>query len=175
MQETPVWFLGQESPRRRDRLPTPVFLSFLCGSAGKESACNMGDRGLIPGLVRSPGEGNGNTLQHSCPGLLLLNLHSHGCGWINLGKWPWILVLNRSFHLSLHQEMPLLYTQLPKSAREEQKPPRKQSESGLPWRPSCSDSTLNNARCAGSIPSRGIKILGWGKKKYKEEILWLFE
>ena len=34
----------------RDRLPTPVFLGFLCGSAGKESACIAGDLGLIPGL-----------------------------------------------------------------------------------------------------------------------------
>ena len=33
------------------------------GSAGKESACNVGDLGLIPGLGRSPGEGNGNPLQ----------------------------------------------------------------------------------------------------------------
>ena len=33
---------------------------------GKESACNMGDPGSIPGLGRSPGEGNGNPLQYSC-------------------------------------------------------------------------------------------------------------
>ena len=33
---------------------------------GKESACNSGDQGLIPGLGRSPGEGNGNPLQYSC-------------------------------------------------------------------------------------------------------------
>ena len=45
---------------RRDRLPTPVFLGFPFGSAGKESACNAGDLGLIPGLGRSPGEGNGH-------------------------------------------------------------------------------------------------------------------
>ena len=51
---------------RRDRLPTPVFLGFPCGSAGKESACNAGDLGLIPALGRSPGEGHGNPLQHSC-------------------------------------------------------------------------------------------------------------
>ena len=36
------------------------------GSAGKESACNAGDPGSIPGSGRSPGEGNGNPLQHSC-------------------------------------------------------------------------------------------------------------
>ena len=32
---------------------------FPCGSAGKESTCNVGDLGLIPGLGRSPGEGKG--------------------------------------------------------------------------------------------------------------------
>ena len=42
---------------RRDRLPTPVFLGFLCDSAGKESACNAGDLGSVPGLGRSPAEG----------------------------------------------------------------------------------------------------------------------
>ena len=36
------------------------------GSMGKESACSAGDLGLIPGLGRSPGEGNGNPLQCSC-------------------------------------------------------------------------------------------------------------
>ena len=36
------------------------------GSDGKESACKAGDAGLIPGLERSPGEGNGNPLQYSC-------------------------------------------------------------------------------------------------------------
>ena len=50
---------------RRDRLPTPVFLGFPCGSAGKESACNVGDLGSIPGLGRSPGEGKGYPLQFS--------------------------------------------------------------------------------------------------------------
>ena len=42
---------------RRDRLPTPVFLGFPCGSAGKESAYNTGDLGSIPGLGRSPRKG----------------------------------------------------------------------------------------------------------------------
>ena len=49
---------------RRDRLPTPVFMGFPCGLAGKESA-NEGDLGLIPGLGRSPGEGKGYPLQYS--------------------------------------------------------------------------------------------------------------
>ena len=36
------------------------------GSEGKASACNVGDQDSIPGSGRSPGEGNGNPLQHSC-------------------------------------------------------------------------------------------------------------
>ena len=66
MQETPVQFLGQEDPLERDRLPTPVFLGFPGGSDGKGPTCNGGDLGLIPELVRSPGKGNGNSLQYSC-------------------------------------------------------------------------------------------------------------
>ena len=72
---------------RRDRLPTPVFLGFPCGSAGKESACNVGSLGLSPGWedalqkvkayllqfsglenykdCRLLGEGNGYPLQYS--------------------------------------------------------------------------------------------------------------
>ena len=40
-------------------------MCFPCGSAGKESACNVGDLGSIPGLGRSPGEGRGSPLQYS--------------------------------------------------------------------------------------------------------------
>ena len=40
--------------------------SFPGGSDGKASAYNAGDLGSIPGLGRSPGEGNGNPLQYSC-------------------------------------------------------------------------------------------------------------
>ena len=38
-------------------------MGFPCGSAGRESACNVGDLGSIPGLGRSPGEGKGYPLQ----------------------------------------------------------------------------------------------------------------
>ena len=66
MQETPVRFLGWEgSAGEGIGLPTPVFLGFPCGSAGKESTRNVGDLGLIPGLGRSPGEGKGYPLQYS--------------------------------------------------------------------------------------------------------------
>ena len=49
----------------RDRLPTPVFLGFPGGSAGKEFACKAGDLDLIPGLRRSPGKRKGYPLQYS--------------------------------------------------------------------------------------------------------------
>ena len=42
-----------------------LYLGCPGGSAGKESACNAGDLGLIPGLGRSPGEGKGYPLQYS--------------------------------------------------------------------------------------------------------------
>ena len=42
------------------------YLGSRGGSDGKASACNAGDLGSIPGSGRSPGEGNGNPLQHSC-------------------------------------------------------------------------------------------------------------
>ena len=44
---------------------TTMSLGFPHSSVGKESACSAGDPGSIPGLGRSPGEGNGNPLQHS--------------------------------------------------------------------------------------------------------------
>ena len=43
-------------------------MGFPGGSDGKESTCNAGDLGLIPGSERSPAEGNGNPLQYSCLG-----------------------------------------------------------------------------------------------------------
>ena len=56
MQETQINPWVRKICCRRDRLPTPIFLGFPCGSAGKESACNVGDLGSVPGLGRSPGE-----------------------------------------------------------------------------------------------------------------------
>ena len=46
-------------------LPTPLFLGFPGGSEDKESICNAGDLGSIPGLGRSPGGGHGNPLGFS--------------------------------------------------------------------------------------------------------------
>ena len=47
-------------------LSSPSTKGFPGGSAGKKSACNVGDLGSVPGLGRSPGETNGYPLQYSC-------------------------------------------------------------------------------------------------------------
>ena len=63
MQETPVQFPGWEDPLKEEQSTTPLFWGFPCDSAGKESACNAGDLGLIPGLGKSPGQRKGYPLQ----------------------------------------------------------------------------------------------------------------
>jgi len=52
-------------------------VSFLGRSDSKESACIVGDLGLIPGVERSPGEGNGYPLWYSC----LENSMDRGAWW----------------------------------------------------------------------------------------------
>ena len=66
MQETLVQFLSWEDLLEKGWATQSSILGFPCGSAGKESTCNAGDLGLIPGLERSPGEGKGYPLQYSC-------------------------------------------------------------------------------------------------------------
>ena len=69
---------------------------FSHSSIGKESACNSGEPGSIPGSGRSPGEGNGNPLQYSC----LKNPIDRGaCGLQELQSWGhknWTLLSNCS-------------------------------------------------------------------------------
>ena len=59
-----------------------VLLGFPVGSEVKVSACNAGDTGLIPGLGRSLGEGNGNPLQYSC----LENPMDRGAWWATVHR-----------------------------------------------------------------------------------------
>ena len=69
---------GKKCGKTTSSLP----LGFPGGSDGKESACNVGDPGSIPGSGRSPGEGNNNPLQHAC----LEKYH----GWRSLAGYnPW--------------------------------------------------------------------------------------
>ena len=54
-----------------------VLFGIPCSSDGKESACNAGDPGSIPGSARFPGEGSSNSLQYSC----LENSMERGAWW----------------------------------------------------------------------------------------------
>ena len=68
-------------PWRRESLPTPVFLGLLGGSDGKESACNEGDLGSIPGLRRSPREGKGHPRQYSWASLVAQSVKNPSAMW----------------------------------------------------------------------------------------------
>ena len=57
-----------------ERVDLPVNTGFPSGSDGKDSVCNAGDCGSVPGLGRSPGGGLGNPLHFSC----LENPHGQG-------------------------------------------------------------------------------------------------
>ena len=74
----------QGSPRHRVFFKKNylIYLGFFDGSDSRESACNSGDMGLIPGLGRSPGGGNGNPLQYFC----LENLMDRGTWWVTVYK-----------------------------------------------------------------------------------------
>ena len=76
---------------------------------GKESTCNAGDSGSIPGLGRTPGEGNGNPFQYSCLG----NPMDTGVRWVTVqgvakesdttcGTWPSIISCTTHTHTHTH-------------------------------------------------------------------------
>ena len=82
-----------------------------CGSAGKESACNVGDLGSVPRLRRSPGEGKGYPLQYSGLGSqreldmteqLSLSLYFHGVvpvvGFNPFSAKVWELFKSKLYH-----------------------------------------------------------------------------
>ena len=72
----------------------------IMGSDGKESACNVGDLCSIPGLGRSPGGGNGNPLQYSCPknsmdrGTWQAIVHGVAKSWIRLSELSLHFIVN---------------------------------------------------------------------------------
>ena len=63
---TPLQYSCLENPMARGAWVGYYSVGFPGGSDSKESACNAGNLGLIPGSGRSPGERNGNTLQYFC-------------------------------------------------------------------------------------------------------------
>ena len=98
-------------------------LSFSGVSAGKESTCNVGDLGLIPGLGRSPGEGKGYSLQYS--GLenstdrivhgvaksptWLSNFHTHTHTPTHRHRYRQRFVLNKTFKCKQNNAIMWLY------------------------------------------------------------------
>ena len=87
----PLYLMSSEKKKRRRRIPSIIphvtfaafsipyraWWGFPGGSVGKESACNAGYPGLIPGLGKSPGERNGNPFQYFC----LENPMDRGAWW----------------------------------------------------------------------------------------------
>ena len=75
-------------------------MGFPGGSDGKEAACNAGDLDSIPGLRRSPGEGNGNPLQYSC----LENPMVRGAWWATVHGVAKSRTQLSDFHLIMLKE-----------------------------------------------------------------------
>ena len=71
------------------------FMGFPGGASGKETACSAGDKSLIPGMGRSPREGNGNPLQYPC----LENPHRQKS---LVGSSPWVTESDMPEPLSMH-------------------------------------------------------------------------
>ena len=90
--------------RSRTRLKRLSSSSSLCHLSqltrwlsDKESACNAGDSGSIPGSGRSPGEGNGNLLQYSC----LENLLDRGAWWATVR----VVTKSLTYHVALYRQV----------------------------------------------------------------------
>ena len=66
------------------KFPTSCLSGFPGGSDGKASVCSAGDQGSIPGLGRSPAEGNGSPLQYPC----LENPMDRGAWWAEVRGVP---------------------------------------------------------------------------------------
>ena len=119
---------------------------FPSSSAGKESACGVGDLGVIPGLGRSPGEGNGYPLQYcglKNSTVCIVHGHREGdrSGKISLREWYWIRYLKGKDEQCLHQE-----DSQAEEAVKGQRPGGRKREAA--WRP-CVWSTMNEAEVAG--------------------------
>ena len=89
---------------RRERLPTSPFLDSPCDSADKESTCNAGNPGTIPGSGRSAGEGIGYPLQYSWASLvaqLLKNPPAMRETWVQSLGWEDPLEKGKATHSSI--------------------------------------------------------------------------
>ena len=96
LMKTPPKFKSPYLPEHLDKFP--LSSSFSSGSDGKESACNAGDLGSVPGLGRFPGEGNGYPLQYS----FWENPVDRGAWWAAVHgvvkRWTQLSDYNLTFH-----------------------------------------------------------------------------
>ena len=81
---------------------------FPGGPVGKESACNVGDLGSVPGSGRSLGEGNGNSLQYSC----LQNSMDRGAWWITVHGVTKSQTQLRDWHIHMYVYICIEYSSL---------------------------------------------------------------
>ena len=77
---TPKTYIARQDTGHPVKVELHIHKGFPGGSDSKESACNAGELGSIPGLGRSPGEGKGNPLQCSC----LDNSMDKGARWATI-------------------------------------------------------------------------------------------
>ena len=105
--QTGCWSLRESLPNSAGGVfVTPFWTSvdFSHSSVGKESTCNAGDPGLIPGLGRSPGEGKGYPLQYSWAFLvaqLVKNQPAVQKTWVESLGWEDPLEKGKSTHSSI--------------------------------------------------------------------------
>ena len=152
---------------RRDRLPTQVFLGFPCGSADKDSICNVGDLGSIPGLGRSPAKGKGYPLQYSS----LEN--SMDCTGQEVAKSrTWL----SDFHFHIHTLYSVQFSHsvvsdsLQPHGLQHTRPPRSSPTPGVYpnscpfswwWRPTIPSFVLPFSSCPQSFPASGSFPISW--------------
>ena len=140
-------------PWKRDRLPTPVFLGFACGSAGKKSTCSAGDLGSIPGLGRCPEERKGYLLQYSglensmdciVHGVAKSQIRLSDFHFTTSATWEAPALINVCFHLSKRNLRPLQGT----------------SHDSHSWRTGNTRSALLSPACCPRLPEQ------WGALRY---------
>ena len=100
-------------------------MGFPCGLDSKESACNVGDLGSIPGSGRTPGERNDNPFQYSClenpmdGGVWWATVHGVTQSWTRLSDFTFFLYVNPwLFHFNVWQNPP----QIKKKKEKKRKP-----------------------------------------------------
>ena len=97
--------IAKEKKKKRSGDLPPYLMGFLGVSDGKESSCNVGDLGSIPGLGRFPGEGNDYPLQYSGlensmdRGAWWATVHGIAKNWTQLNNFHFHSVFNKNIFL----------------------------------------------------------------------------